>query len=878
MKIKNKSALALILSVGIVAILTLIIVGFSAFTRLELQATENQINLLKASFIAQAGIAKAIEDIKYHPTYGAINEPYDFADDPWYYPGNANYDGASVDLATAGMPSYNSDVAYANGAYRLKVIDCGGLININCALPNADAESDLQDILDQLGLTPTQAQNLVAYRQTLSGGVFTTKEEIKLVQGIGQSSYKSIKDFITLWGDDDDGIISLDKSLGTLASGHSRKSLVNVNTAPIEVLRAVFRLMMNNNSEADDLADAIKARRVSNPFDGADPDVNVNNFLSARGEFERFLEYAETGLNIITAANRAAVMAQSDPNIYSTNSTKIGFDANGYYEIEAIGTYRGAKKRINQVVSVFRKINQTTKDEFNTNASLAATRRISWKDTCPVDFTVLKQFAYPDDQADNPNQNDYITDSLKLGFWDNFQEDYDPTNPNPVGGILGPWRAIHETFTINDANNGLLVTQIIGAIVQGNDYHPLIDLDQNVCIVDDFAMIAHGIDETSNSKYPVWRDKLPWPAVPAEWWFWAPQPDASNCPDIGTNVKDADGNDILDASGNPTLIDVQYVLDHTSSVFIHQQFLNTLHIKFGGIQLATGNEWMSAIFCNNIQDKDVFFNNIIDKRPVYQNWVRYDVFHGYIYFTPSPPLGPGWEEWFQTCMKPYDVIRTGNVMVTCNQWLWGGHPADLGTEYFPITGGGYYAEKTFHLKGIGRWHTSGQVYSSNIISTPFITTEQVMVYQDRYFQIAGMGNLPDMDYMRIVPSQGVYTSQMFSPASGMGSGKFLEWGTISAHVTLPASADSAREPVYLAVADSAILTVPDPADVPSPAILASGGAIGATASQSICYQAYLFSDKDETVINNTDFEQAPVVEDVTITYLPKTQIVYQNAI
>jgi hypothetical protein len=731
-----------------------------------------------------------------------------------------------------------------------------------------------------LGLSSDQAQSLVAFRQTLPGGVFTTKEEIKLVSvdpRISHSIYESIKEFITLWGDDDDGIISLDKTLESPAVGHTRKSFVNVNTAPVEVLRAVFRLMMDNNAEADDLADAIKTRRISNPFDGDMPDADVSNFLSARGEFERFLEYAEAGLNIITAANRDAVMAQSNPNIYATNSTKIGFDANGYYEIEAIGTYRGAKKKIKQVISVFRKISQTTKAEFSTNVSLAATRRISWKDTCPVDFTVLKQFAYPDDTADTPNQNDYIENSLKLGFWDNFQEDYDPANPNPVAGILGPWTAVHETFTINDANNGLLVTNIVGAIIQGNDYHPLIELDPNVCIVDDFAMIAHGIDETSMSKYAL-RDDLPWPAVPAEWWFWAPQPDASNCPDIGTNVKDADGNDILDASGNPTLIDVQYVINNISSAFIHQQYLNTLHINFGGIQAATGNEWMSAIFCNNIQDKDGFFNNVIDKRPVYQNWVRYDVWHGYIYFTPSPPLGPGWEEWFQTCMKPYDVIRTGNVMVTCNQWMWGGHPADSGTEYFPIAGGGYYAEKTFHLKGIGRWHTRGEVYSSNSLSTPFTTNEQVMVYQDRYFKIAGLGNLPDVDYMRIVPGQGVYTSNLFSPAQAMGLGQFLEWGTISAHITLPASADSVREPVYLAVADSAIITVPDPADVPASPILASGGAIGATASQSICYQAYLFSDKDETVINNTDFEQAPVVEDVSITYLPKTQIVYQNAI
>ena len=885
MKIKNNSAIALILSVGVLAVLAMITIGFSAFTRMELQATENQTNLLKASYIAQAGIAQVIEDIKYDASFGAVNEPYDSALDPWYYQGNGNYDGSIIDLALAANPSYGKNISYAGGYYRLKVIDCGGLININCPLPDG---GDLGSILNELGqiLGVSGLSNIVSYRSSLPGQVFTSKEEIKLVPGIGQATYDLVKDYITLWGDEDDGIIDLDKTAGSVISPHTGKSFINVNTASEQVLQAVFRPMMNSDSQADALANAIidRTRRDTNPnpFDGLNPTAGVFNFLDARGEFERYIEYAVLA-GTINDTNRDAILSQSDPNSYSptntdsTNSAIIGFDANGYYEIEAIGTYRGAKKRIKQAVSVFRKINQTTKDEFRIHSSSVATQRVSWKDTCPVDFTQLKQFQYSDDIGDSPDPADYILNSLKLGFWDNFQEDYDSTNPNPDGaGKKGPWTAIHETYTINDAGNGLLVTLVPGTITQGMDYHPLIELDSSVCIVDNFAMIAHGIDETSLSKYAL-RDDLPWPAVPAEWWFWAPAPDASNCPDIGTNVRDADGNDVLDAMGNPTLIDAQYILNNTSSSFLHQQYLNTLHISFGGIQTSTGNEWMSAIFCNNIQDKDLFFNNIIDKRPVYQNWVRYDVWHGYIYFSPSPPLGPGWEEWFQTCLKPYDVVRTGNVMVTCNQWSWGGHPADLGTEYFPITGGAYYAEKTFHLKGLGRWSLRGEVYLSNIITESFSTSEQVMVYQDRYFKISGLGNLPDLDYFRVVPGQGVYTSQMLSPTASMGSGRFIEWGTIQAHVTLPATADSVREPVYLETAASAPSTSLSQSYIPGTIILPSGGPIGATAMQSICYQTYLFSDFGELDLNNTDFEQAPVVEDVTITYLPQTQIVNYNA-
>ena len=407
----------------------MISVGLSAFTRLELLASENYVSMQKAVFIAEAGIARAVSDIKYNSSRGVMNDPYDTIADPWYYKGNSNIDGPSVDIEDADQPSYGSDASYAGGSYRLKVVDCAALININCPLPDTDAENDLIRILEEFGLSNGQASNLVGFRKTLFGAVFTTKEEVKLVTGINTDDYDLIKDFITLYGDDDDGIIDIDKSTQTAVSGHSRKSYVNVNTAPLEVLRAVLRPMMSNNAQANSLASAIKTRRESNPFDGIDPDADVYNFLSARGEFERFIEYEATVLGI-SSSDKKAVLSQSDPNIYETNSTKFGFDANGYYEIECLGNYRSAIKRVKETVFVFRKIIQTTKDEFSANSN-DITRRISWKDSCPVDFAKLKTYLYADDSGDDPDTDDYIYDSLKLGFWDNFSEDYDPSSPTP---------------------------------------------------------------------------------------------------------------------------------------------------------------------------------------------------------------------------------------------------------------------------------------------------------------------------------------------------------------------------------------------------------------------------------------------------------------
>ncbi|MBU2062774.1 MAG: hypothetical protein KKF93_00080, partial [Candidatus Omnitrophica bacterium] len=62
----------------------------------------------------------------------------------------------------------------------------------------------------------------------------------------------------------------------------------------------------------------------------------------------------------------------------------------------------------------------------------------------------------------------------------------------------------------------------------------------------------------------------------------------------------------------------------------------------------------------------------------------------------------------------------------------------------------------------------------------------------------------------------------------------------------------------------------DPA--PASAVPASGGPIGGDTSADIEYRIYLFSGDGD--LNNAFKEQA-VVEDVSVTYLPRTDIVYQ---
>jgi hypothetical protein len=159
----QKSGIALIMAVGILAVIALVAVGFSAFTRLELRATENYADQLKAEFIAEAGIANAIKELKYG-TAGAKYDPYDTMADTWYYQGNSGEENpVDVELKDAALPSFGAAEDFGGGQYKLKVVDCAGLINVNAPLPDTNAEDEMKNTLEALalaaGLNPASAQD-----------------------------------------------------------------------------------------------------------------------------------------------------------------------------------------------------------------------------------------------------------------------------------------------------------------------------------------------------------------------------------------------------------------------------------------------------------------------------------------------------------------------------------------------------------------------------------------------------------------------------------------------------------------------------------------------------------------------------------------------
>ncbi len=819
MNIKNNSAIALILTVGILAILALVAVGFSAFTRLELRATENFANALKAELIAEAGIAQAISDLKYDAAFGVKVDPYDTELDPWFYTS-----GVDVDLATAPLPSYGSDIVYAQGTYRLKVIDCAALININTPLPDADAENDLKNMIEALisslafsglnsAMISAMVQDIVDLRGTMPGGVYSSKDELKLVTNIGETRCKEIKKYITLYNNPDNG------------SGHTLRTFVNVNTAHESVLYAVLRDLMDNNTECIALRNAIVVRRAANPFDGKNPDANVFDFICPRSEFRKFLDYAAdtSGLNIISQANKDSVFNKTDPNLNDTDTTHFAFNSGGYYEIEAIGEYRGAKKRIKKVVSIYNKIYETTASEFFTSGNSA---RINLKIGCPVNFSDLKQHIY----VYNPGTTIIRPDAVKLGFWDDFEEGYDIN-----GTDKGDWIENEQRIEVNLAGNSLLRSWPIGPFVLGADYFPKIALDSSKWLFDGFCLRARVIDETSLSK-DAGRTDLPWPAVPASsyWLGSAPAVSASTSTEVnaGTYTQAyVQGNIKLDGLGIPI---------YNS----HESYMNVPHIQFG----------MGAIYCSYPQDKDLFTGGV----DIYQNWVNYDG-TGYIYFAPQPD------------MKAYTVVKVPHVMVYMNDWLWGGHPPVAGTKHFLMTN--YYSDKTIRLKSKNQRDLDATIYAPGLTPLDIDTgIEPLKDWQNRTIKVVGMGNLFDLDNMRIIPEQGVYSSNTFTVNN-------IEWGTISAEAFLSENALATDEKIFLTTNFSAgenFSAIPGPGALhPGSAFEVSGGPISGGTNPNIEYRAYIYSGYSNAA---SDYQEMPVLEAVTMTYMPLTKIVYQSKI
>jgi DNA uptake protein ComE-like DNA-binding protein len=381
--LKKNQAFAVILMISVIALLTVIAVGFIVITKLDIDISFYSNENLKALNLADAGIQRIIGEIQ-------KDVKTEFIDD----------------TADAWIAGYSDNTLLSGlGEYDVTAIDCQRQVNINNASAN---------LLEELpGIDAALASAIIAARP------YETKRQLMNAAGIAEGTYDNLKDYITVisWRD----------------SSCSNRSPININTADEVVIKAVLKGTGLSDASVDTAYAAI------------------SNALTTLGPFYRWSDFD----NIIdtaslSAAEKDLIKTNANPNRVkpANNTTEFCFFSGGYYEITSTGTVyettaqskAAATRTINTVVQLFKTIYYTTKEDFrgedanynlsldtgedtNGNGSLdvPTIHMVNWMDSCPVNSTEDNGFTYA-------SGYEKIDDSLKLGFWDNFDEDNDNTN------------------------------------------------------------------------------------------------------------------------------------------------------------------------------------------------------------------------------------------------------------------------------------------------------------------------------------------------------------------------------------------------------------------------------------------------------------------
>lgn len=471
-RVNNKRyGFALIVTVGILAVLMLIGICLAVSMRLEENTAANYSNSIKARYLAEAGISKVIADIRNwvktqsYPNLISNIENYPTGEQSL---GSGSYEIISIEKETQNT-SLND-----------------GKININ-TLNRTDRDWISRLGPSGLGLTYEEIAKIIDYRdkdttkttslldfggwQHPSGGAepdtnknapYETAEEVRLA--IGKTAYDKIKDAITVYSpiirggllaeyysdasfqgkivelgkigpEDLPDTDSLDEKNAAQFAGMylvSRPSDIDpdnfgvkwygyIYIEPSEVGSITFRL------SADDWARLYIDDNVVVTGSNAWPPPSGSYNFTKPGWHKFRLEYYEDwgenwcelrwkGSDWDSAERVPAERLGFDPPAYSFSSTDNYYTA-GIYKITATGRVKKsgstiAEKKISTIVKIFGTWTQTQRSEFYqpwysdySDTTDGDIRNVNWLNSCPTS------------EGTTPN-------SLKLGFWDDFDEDW----------------------------------------------------------------------------------------------------------------------------------------------------------------------------------------------------------------------------------------------------------------------------------------------------------------------------------------------------------------------------------------------------------------------------------------------------------------------
>lgn len=827
---KNNKGVALIVTVGVLALIALIATSFAFNMTFDLKASANFMEKMKAAQASDAGISLAIAYLRELSSNDFIGLSSASCD--WNYVSASN---PSFDLrdgiAGNGTSGSLGDVGRANIAvYSLKVTDTASQINVNDTNPNL--RTILGNLAVVLGLARADGEAIADN----ANRPFSTKEEVMTSSGWNASKYAVIKDYICVHGYIDKNSEDTAPSVLTGPGTYQSKAPVNINTAGPEVLRAVLMGIVTD-AQASALASAIVAQRSSSAF-------RDWNGAAASGGFDDFIDTVSI-FPVLSSADRAGIKANANPNRVKPSSytTDFCFNPGGYYEICSAGTVGidtnsdgdlsdavdrpVSSQETTVVVRIFEVVNYTTKEQFrgedanynglldpgedkNGNGVLdqPVFSRVTWLNSCPVVSTDDQGLAYSTDYATVPN-------SLKLGFWDNFDEDNDNTNKN--GYSWSNWQQQNAALLISDSDSD-------GDCEMSGTGWPKFALSDNSrwTFGDAFSLrislrpspSGDGWEDSGHIDF-TWANQVKGKLWTQNWGFeYSPRRDITRpgwtvADDSATNepASSREGKDFAD-----------------SKVLLHM--------------------WKNA--------------------PALRNERTYNI--GYLYGLTDPQANhyfnytassgdQGYEQFHGVC----PVKETLKLVVSAAQ--------SPNYRVYMAVGQGWHRYYNFS----NGWFLGSVGFSpvtTNYVMIPFHSDASNELKRDRYgfwtisnndlnnWQLTqwypvlyGNNASPKWDELRIIPSTGSYRCpNVITPEN-------VRWGTISWTLTLPPTASAVSEQVSMQV-DRGIGIVGVSRDGPIGGV-SSGAAFIAVLSSS-----------------DAGYAQTPVLEDVTMTYLPPAKIVY----
>ena len=303
---ESRRGAVLLVVMGILALLSVFAVSFASLVSLEKSASRNYIDSVRARFVARAGLQRAIAELREAARRRPYDDPRPLSSsnpnrgEPWVYQQRYQTTYRGLDDAnlisfrkqdpgyvvetvtgtgTSTQPLVYSGMmgkTYGNRAmdsYRLKILDCASMINVNnkdeaalermltsllrAHIDRADSEGYTAGINDSQAVTIAQR-----VRQRRPGGGFKTKAELGILMrdftggpNISDDMWLRLRDDLTCFGWQDSKVILPPRTVTTGSSSSSTttgsgsgssgldltsRAPVNMNTASKEVLTACF--------------------------------------------------------------------------------------------------------------------------------------------------------------------------------------------------------------------------------------------------------------------------------------------------------------------------------------------------------------------------------------------------------------------------------------------------------------------------------------------------------------------------------------------------------------------------------------------------------------------------------------------------------------